>query len=400
MNILVIHETEYIDKVIYEYQIIPEILSARGHTVFVIDFPTNWSKAGSNDWFSKGVSYPNVRRANKLNGITLIRPAFILIPVISRITAFFSYFFLIEKTIRENRISHIILFAVPTNGLQTIMLAKKMRIPVLYRSLDVSHQIVPHLLLRLPTMVLEKFVYRYSDKISAITHQLVEYAIRNGAKSEHCSFLPTGADADIFYYQPKDKQLLENLGLSEKDLILLFSGTLYKFSGLKEIICSIPLRLSEFPDLKLLLVGGGEQYEELKQLVCELGLQDRVIMTGFVDYREVPRYINTADICINPFIINDITNIIFPSKVYQYLACEKPVFATKLSGMLDIFPPDDQDRGVYYFDTIDEFFDQVRRINRVRVKSSSPSLQEITSAIELELYSMKTNKTVKNGAPI
>jgi glycosyltransferase involved in cell wall biosynthesis len=400
MNILVVHETEYIDKVIYEYQIIPEILSARGHTVFVIDFPTNWSKAGQNDWFFEGVSYLNVSRANKSNSITLIRPSFIQIPVISRITAFFFYFFLIEKTIREKKITHIILFSVPTNGLQTIMLAKRWHIPVLYRSLDVSHQIVPHPLLRLPTMALEKFVYRYSNRISAITHKLIEYVIKNGAKPENCSFLPTGADADIFYYQPKDEQLLDKHGLSENDLILLFSGTMYHFSGLKEIICAVPSKLSENPNLKFLLVGGGEQYEELKQLVSELGLQDRVILTGFVDYREVPKYINVADICINPFVINDITNIIFPSKVYQYLACEKPVLATKLRGMLDIFPPDDQDRGVHYFDTVNEFFDLVRRIKRVRVKSSSPSLQEITTAIELELLSMKINESEKNGAPI
>lgn len=401
MNILIVHETEYVDKVIYEYQIISEILSTRGHNVYVIDFPTNWSKTGQNNWISKEASYPNVSRANKSNSITLIRPAFIRIPVISRITAYFSYFFLIAKTIRENKISHIILFSVPTNGFQTIVLAKRRKIPVLYRSLDVSHQIVPNPLLRFPTMMLEKFVYKYSDKISAITHKLIEYVIRNGAKPENCSFLPTGADADIFYYRPKDRQLLEKYGLSEKDLILLFSGTLYHFSGLKEIICAIPSRLSEIPNLKLLLVGGGEQYEELKQLVSELGLQDRVILTGFVDYREVPLHINVADICINPFVINDITNVIFPSKVYQYLACEKPVLATKLSGMLDIFPPDDQGRGgVYYFDTLDEFFDQAHRINRARVKSSSPSLQEITIAIELELHFMKTNESVKIGAPI
>ena len=400
MNILVVHETEYIDKVIYEYQIIPEILSARGHNVFVIDFPTNWSKAGQNNWISEGVSYPSVSRAYKSNSITLIRPAFIKIPVISRITAFFSYFFLIEKTIRDKGISHIVLFSVPTNGLQTIVLAKRRHIPVLYRSLDVSHQIVPHPLLRLPTIALERFVYKYSDKISAITHKLVEYVIRNGAKPENCSFLPTGADADIFYYQPKDKQLLDKHGLSENDLILLFSGTLYNFSGLKEIICAIPSKLSELPNLKLLLVGGGEQYVGLEQVVSELGLQDRVILTGFVDYREVPIYINIADICINPFVINDITNIIFPSKVYQYLACEKPVIATKLRGMLDIFPPNGQDRGIYYFDTLDEFFNLVRRINTGRVKSSSPSLQEITTAIEQELYSMKTNESVKIGAPI
>jgi hypothetical protein len=65
--------------------------------------------------------------------------------------------------------------------------------------------------------------------------------------------------------------------------------------------------------------------------------------------------------------------------------------------MLDIFPPDNQGHGVYYFDTLDEFFDLVRSIKRVRVKSSSPSLQEITTFIEQELLSMKTNESPKNG---
>ena len=398
MNILVVHETEYIDKVIYEYQIIPEILSARGHNVYVIDFPTNWSKSKKNRLISEASQYSNIRRANKSKGITLFRPAFVQIPIISRISAFFSYFFLIDKTIRENKISHIVLFSVPTNGLQTILLAKSRHIPVLYRSLDVSHQIVPNKFLKLPTLLLEKFVYKYSDKISAITHKLIDYMVTNGANPEKCSFLPTGADTDIFYYQPKDKQLLAQHGLSKDDQILLFSGTLYHFSGLKEIIQAIPSKLQAMPNLKFLIVGGGEQYEELIHLVDKLGLRSQVILTGFVDYAEVPTYINIADICINPFVINDVTDIIFPSKIYQYLACEKPVIATKLRGMLDIFPPGDLGSGVYYFNSTDDFFEVVSRIKRIRVKSSSPSLHEITTIIEQELHSMRTYEE-KAGMP-
>jgi glycosyltransferase involved in cell wall biosynthesis len=337
--------------------------------------------------------YHDVSRANKSSGITLLRPAFIRIPVFSRVSAFVSYFFLIEQAIRKYKIDHIILFAAPTNGMQTILMAKKYRIPVLFRSLDVLHQIVPHKLLEFPTTVLERFVYTFVDRISAITPKLVEYTVKRGAKPENCSYLPTGADADIFFHQPKDKQLLARLGLGENNLILLFSGTLYNFSGLTKIIRAIPRYLSELPDLKLLLVGRGEQSDELIRLIGELGLEKHVIMTGFVDYREVPKYINLADICINPFDVNEITNIIFPSKVYQYLACEKPVIATKLTGMLDIFPLDKQNHGVYYFDTDADFFDIVCRIKNVKVKSSSPTLQEITTCLEQELKSMGLKKS-------
>lgn len=44
MNLPFVNETEYIDKVIFEYQIIPEFLASWGHRVFVFDFLTQRSK--------------------------------------------------------------------------------------------------------------------------------------------------------------------------------------------------------------------------------------------------------------------------------------------------------------------------------------------------------------------
>jgi len=394
MHILVVHETEYIDKAIFEYQIIPEILASRGHAVYVIDFPTNWSGSLNSSMVSWSAMYSDVSRANKSKGITLFRPTFVRLPVLSRISAFISYFFLIERVIRKHKIDRIILYAAPTNGIQTLLIAKKHRIPVLFRSLDVLHQIVPHKLLRVPTILLEKLVYSFSDHILAITPKLVDYTIKNGAKPQNCSYLPTGADGDMFTYQPKDEHLLATLGLEKDDLILLFSGTFYNFSGLTRIIRAMPLYLTKFPRLKLLLVGQGEQVGELKYLISELGLGKQVILAGFVNYSEVPKYINLADVCINPFDVNEITDIIFPSKVYQYLACGKPVIATKLKGMLDIFPLALQkEHGVYYFSTADEFFDLVGQVKNIKVKSSSLTLQEITTRLEQVLESIKIKKS-------
>src|SRR4030095_9088455 len=38
LRILFIHEVSYIKKVVYEYQLFPELLALRGHTVSVVDF--------------------------------------------------------------------------------------------------------------------------------------------------------------------------------------------------------------------------------------------------------------------------------------------------------------------------------------------------------------------------
>jgi glycosyltransferase involved in cell wall biosynthesis len=189
---------------------------------------------------------------------------------------------------------------------------------------------------------------------------------------------------------------MNKYNIAPGDLVLLFAGTIYNFSGLDKIIASLPGALQKNPDLKLLIVGSGEQENRLKSMVRDLGLERSVIFTGFISYPELPRFVNLADICINPFEINKITNIIFPGKIYQYLACEKPVIATKLQGMLDVFPVGDQNSGIHYFDTVDEFFGLVHSIGRCRVKDPNPSLQEITVTLEEEL---KKLCAFKKGEP-
>jgi glycosyltransferase involved in cell wall biosynthesis len=132
----------------------------------------------------------------------------------------------------------------------------------------------------------------------------------------------------------------------------VFIGTLFEFCGMDRYIEQFPEILKEFPETKMIVVGGGALFEKLKQLVRYMKLEDSVILTGFQPYEMMPQYINLADICINPFQINDTTRDIMPGKILQYLACGKPVIATPLAGMKAVIP--DEEKGVVY-SGIDEF---------------------------------------------
>jgi len=393
MNLLFIHETEYIEKMIFEYQIIPEILATKGHRVVVIDFPHYQLNHKKNSPLSQKTEIlENVSRAKKAGTVTLVRPAFLRISFLDRFTAFFSYFGLIDSVIKKYNIDGIVLLAAPTNGIQALWVARKHNIPVHFRLLDVLHRLVPIPSLRWLAYLIERFVYPRVDQLTAITPRLRDYAVSMGAKSQTSSYLPSGADTDLFFYQEKDSSLMNKYNISPEDQVLLFAGTIYNFSGLDKIISSLPRALKKNPNLKLLIVGAGEQEPQLKSLVQELRLERSVIFTGFINYPDLPRHVNLADICINPFEINKITNIIFPGKIYQYLACEKPVIATKLQGMLDVFPIDDQNSGIHYYDTVDEFFVLVDSIGRCRVQDPNPSLQKITAAMEEELKKLCARK--------
>lgn len=388
MNILFVHETEYIEKVVFEFQIIPEVLASKGHKVFVIDYPMHWVKKNFFDFGNFGATYLyNVKKAGKKKGITLIRPGIIKIPGVSRFLAFFSYFFLIGKVIKQNKIDKIVLFSVPTNGIQTLYFAKKYKIPVHFRLLDVLHQLVPSKILVWPTYLIEKFVYKRVSEITAITPRLTKYAISTGGDPKTTTYLPTGYDADVFYPKNKDQKLLNQYKIKKNDQVILFAGTLYNFSGLDVLLKYFGTHLKEYKNLKFLIVGHGQQENLLKIIIKKYNLNENVIMTGFVDYSQLNKYINLADICINPFEINKITDIIFPSKIYQYLACGKPVIATKLKGLLELFPK--KQSNVHYFNLNHpkEFFELTKQIRRTKINDDSLSLQKITQVIEKKLSS-------------
>src|SRR3974390_2787466 len=87
MRILVVHEVNYLSKTIYEFQILPEILSLLGHSVTVVDYNDSWaSERNGNGVLSPRRVYPAVHRAYDRARISLYRPAMIRIPGLSRVS--------------------------------------------------------------------------------------------------------------------------------------------------------------------------------------------------------------------------------------------------------------------------------------------------------------------------
>ncbi len=393
MNILVVHETEYIEKVIFEYQIIPELWASRGHNVFVIDYPSPRKKRPGLLFASKPAYITGVKKTNKKKGVTLIRPATLGIPLLGRLFSFVQYFFLIPRIIKNHKIDVIFLYAAPNNGLQTLCAAKRYNIPIHFRLLDVLHQLVPMRCLSLPTLWIEKWIYPRVSELTAITPRLTEYAIKMGANKKTTSYLPSGADKDLFFAASKNKQLMKKFGIAPNDKVILFAGTLFNFSGLDILISYFGRNLDLYPGYKFLIVGHGAQEKQLNKIIRRYHLEKRVIMTGFIEYSQLNQYINLASVCINPFLINKTTDIIFPGKIYQYLACGKPVVASPLRGVVDIFPANNK-VGIFYAlgTNPKETMDAIEKAFEAKVNNTNPFLQEISLVLEKKLAHLAAKK--------
>jgi len=347
VNILFVHEVDWLRKVVFDMHSLSESLSLLGHKVYAIDYESMWTRENAWDFGGLGTrDFSQVSRARQGASVYLIRPGLIKIPGLSRLSAAFTQYTAIKRTIEEKHIDVVVLYGVPTNGLQTVHLARKFNIPVVFRSIDILHQLVRYSALRPLTKSLEKKVYSQVDMILTLTPKLSRYVIDNGARESRVKLLLMPVDTDLFRPSSDYKEVRDQWGLSPEHQVIVFIGTLFEFSGLDVLIRQFPKVLDSIPEARLLIVGDGPQRSQLEGIITKLGLSQQVIITGFQPYITMPQYLNLAAICINPFLITDATRDIFPGKIVQYLACGKAVIASPLLGMTAVITGEDQ--GVVY----------------------------------------------------
>src|SRR5207249_9300334 len=98
----------------------------------------------------------------------------------------------------------------------------------------------------------------------------------------------------MFSPGPRNSPLLQQWGIRPEDEIILFMGTIYKFSGLDRIIRDFPRLLSRHGRAKLLIVGSGEDEERLKAITFETGMWRNVVFGGLQPYSALPEIIRSS----------------------------------------------------------------------------------------------------------
>jgi glycosyltransferase involved in cell wall biosynthesis len=307
----------------------PEHLAEKGHEVGFVQFPEGLSKDQL-----LGTPLKQVIKGRVVNDtqLTLFTPKTGSGGLLGRLATVFSFGSQFKKILQDFKPDVIVSFAVPTSGWQALRVAKKSKTPFVFRALDVSHKIRKSVFARLIEKA-ERFIYRNADWVSANNPAMLEYTIRNGADESRSSVDFPPLDLDHFApngYAMKNSIRL-GLGISENSKVILYMGSFFYFSGLPEVIkeFAVSSKDAEF----LVLVGAGEQGQELNDLVAALGIEDRVLFTGPVSFSDLPDYLSIADVAINSLEQSLVANTAFPNKVLQYMAAGLPVVSTGLRGL-------------------------------------------------------------------
>lgn len=333
MNILIIHEVDWLKKVTYEIHHLSELFSLYGHNVFAVDIPDPGKFSLNKAIFQR---LDNYHRVYEKASVTLFRTPIIPIKGLHRISAYLISYYFIKKILKKHDIDIVFLFGVVTNAKATIKACKDLNIPIVHRTLDIIHDLIKEKFLKKFVLETEKFVYPKFQKVLCQTPFMKSWVLEMGANN--VDVIPQGVDSEIMKPLSPDIELQKKLGIKKTDKVVMYLGTVYSFSGLDVIIKKIPTIVKMIPDFKLLVIGGGPDLDSFKKLAKKMQVENKVIFTNFVPYLEVPKYCSLATIFINPFKVMEITNRLSPVKIFDLLSCGKPVLATPLQGLLHDFP--------------------------------------------------------------
>jgi glycosyltransferase involved in cell wall biosynthesis len=78
-------------------------------------------------------------------------------------------------------------------------------------------------------------------------------------------------------------------------------------------------------DIHFGLVGGGTELEEMKAYAQSLDIGDYVTFTGRVPDQQMLEMLNTADVCVNPDVANEMNDKSTMNKIMEYMALGKPI---------------------------------------------------------------------------
>ena len=175
----------------------------------------------------------------------------------------------------------------------------------------------------------ERRLARAADGCLPIGASLAAEVERWGARV--LGVAPNVVDPERFAPGPKDARLRAELGLGDGPVVG-YVGTLRPLEGIDRCLDA----LFALPQVRLLLVGGGESLEELRGVVARRGLADRVVFTGPVTPERVVDHYRLIDVFWVPRPDHRVTRLVTPLKPLEAMACGLPVVTSALPALTEL----------------------------------------------------------------
>lgn len=249
------------------------------------------------------------------------------------------HFYKMNKIVKEGNFDIIVTGNILAST-AVIKAGKKYRVPILFDLKDWFPTSAGAYLNWPLNKIVEKVVLwitlknlHNSDCISTVSNGLLDTLKSYGLSSE---IITNGVNTEKFTFKGNISPLKSALDIKE-ELVIGFSGSIERWYDLKSIIRAGEYLFNKGKDqFKIILIGSSlftTTFKELKDYLINSPIEDKVIFTGRVDYKDLPSFINCMDVGVIPLEPQHWKKIALPNKFFEYSACNRLILSSNLPSM-------------------------------------------------------------------
>ena len=170
---------------------------------------------------------------------------------------------------------------------------------------------------------LERKCYSKSAALNVLTPAFKDNIVKRGLMaSERIVNIQAGVDIDEMHPSEFSESIRQELGWGKRKVVL-YAGAIGRANKLQQLVDTAKL-LADRTDILIAIVGSGMEEEAIRKQIVELNLTN-ILLHGSRPKDMMPSIIASADICAAVLMKNDTFKTVYPNKVFDYMACGKPV---------------------------------------------------------------------------
>jgi glycosyltransferase involved in cell wall biosynthesis len=208
------------------------------------------------------------------------------------------------------------------DGVAAVALGLLLKKPVILTAFGSDVSLIPAYLVPRRSIL---WATQLSRQITAVCQALKDGLIQLGIGSEKVHVIRHGVDLELFRPPGDRARLRKRLGLDRPTLVSV--GHLIDRKGHDIAVRAMSL----LRDHELLIIGEGPEEGRLRRFIRELGLENRVKLTGRLNQSELASFLGAADVLVNCSDREGIANVLLES-----MACGTPVAATCVWGSPEV----------------------------------------------------------------
>lgn len=172
---------------------------------------------------------------------------------------------------------------------------------------------------------LERGLFRRADHVVVVTESFRRRVTEKGVPPERIDVIPNGVDT-ARYYRADEPPPLPPLARKEGEFLVGYLGNFGAGQALTQVLDAAQA-LAGDTSIRFVMAGDGPEREKVHARAAELGLGN-VSIHPPIPKDQTRAFYNACDVCLVPLAPVAIFQETIPSKIFEVMACERPVVAS------------------------------------------------------------------------